>query len=94
MPQAGAFIKSLAPEARREIRQAIKKLAEGKTAGLDLRTLEGSLQGYMRLRVRAYRVIYRVSAATRGPALILVAAGARSTVYEAYEKILAEQTLE
>jgi mRNA-degrading endonuclease RelE of RelBE toxin-antitoxin system len=93
MPQAEAFIKSLAPAPRQEIRQTIKKLAAGKTAGLDLRTLEGALQGYMRFRVRTYRVIYCVRAGTRGLALILVAAGARSTIYEAFEKILAEQSL-
>ncbi len=93
MPQAQAFIKSLAPEPRQALRQAIKKLAEGKTGRLDLRTLEGRLHGCCRLRVRIYRVIYSVSATTQGPALTLVAAGPRSTIYEAFEKILAEQTL-
>ena len=92
MPQAEAFIKSLPPEPRLALRQAIKKLAEGKTARLDLRTLEGQLHGYCRLRVRIYRVIYSVSATTHGPALTLVAAGPRSTIYEMFEKILAEQT--
>ena|SRR2546425_13260049 len=92
MPQPEAFIKSLAPEPRRALRQAIKQLADGKTAGLDLRTLEGMLQGYMRLRVRTYRVIYTVTAEDKGPSLTILAAGPRSTVYEAFEKILAEQT--
>ena len=91
MPQAEALIKSLAPQPRRACRQAVKKLAEGHTAGLDLRALEGVLQGYMRLRVGIYRVIYSISAGTRGPEFILVAAGHRSTIYEAFEKILAEQ---
>ncbi len=91
MPQAQAFIKALAPEPRREIRQAVQKLAEGNSAGLDIRTLEGPLRGYLRLRVRTYRVIYCVNATASGPALIFVAAGPRSTVYEAFEKILAEQ---
>jgi len=91
MPQIEAFIKSLAPEPRHALRQAIKQLAEEKMASLDLRALEGMLQGYMRLRVRTYRVIYVVSAEAQGPTLTLVAAGPRSTIYEAFEKILAEQ---
>jgi len=92
MPQAEAFIMSLAPDPRRAVRQAIKQLAEGKLAGLDVRPLEGSLQGYMRLRVQTYRTIYKVTAEPRGPALTFVAAGPRSTIYEAFEKILAEQS--
>src|SRR3989442_1741019 len=91
LPQAQALIKSLAPEPRHALGQAIKQLAEGKTAALDLRALEGMLQGYMRLRVRTYRVIYSVTAERGGPALTLLAAGPRSTIYEAFEKILAEQ---
>jgi mRNA-degrading endonuclease RelE of RelBE toxin-antitoxin system len=94
MPQAEAFIKALAPEPRQAVRLAIKKLAEGKTAALDLRTLEGPLQGYFRLRIRTFRVIYCVHSGSKGPELIFVAAGPRSTVYEAFEKILAEQRLE
>jgi mRNA-degrading endonuclease RelE of RelBE toxin-antitoxin system len=94
MPQPEAFIKSLSPEPRREIRQAIKKLAAGKTSGLDLRALEGPLHGYMRLRVRTYRAIYSVETVARGPALVFVAAGPRSTIYEVFERILAEQRLE
>src|SRR5438094_7439318 len=89
-PQPEAFIKALAPDPRREIRHAIKHLAEGKTAGLDLRALEGRLHGYMRLRVRTYRVIYQVTA-ERGPTIRFLAAGPRSTIYEAFEAILVEQ---
>ena len=91
MPQAETFIKSLAPQPRRAVRQAIKQLAEGKTAALDLRALEGVLSGYLRLRVATYRVIYCVDADVEGPTLTLLAAGPRSTIYEAFEKILAEQ---
>lgn len=91
MPQAEVFIKSLSPEPRQLLRQAIKQLADGKPTGLDLRALEGVLQGYMRLRFRTYRVIYTVTAERSGPTITLLAAGPRSTVYEAFEKILAEQ---
>ena len=91
MPQAQTFITALSPKPRRALRQAIKNLAEGKTGHLDLRALEGRLQGYMRLRVGTYRVIYTAAADNKGPVLTLIAAGPRSTVYEAFEKILAEQ---
>ena len=91
MPQAEAFIKSLAPEPRRAVRLAVKQLSVGKTPGLDLRSLEARLQGYMRLRVGTYRVNYTVDADPQGPTITLVAAGPRSTIYESFEKILAEQ---
>src|SRR5436190_14426676 len=90
-PQPEAFIKALAPEPRREIRRAIKQFAGGKTTGLDLRALEGRLQGYMRLRVRIYRIIYQV-AAEGGPTIRLLAAGPRSTAYDAFEALLPEQS--
>lgn len=92
MPQAEAFIKSLAPGPRRAVRLAVKQLALGRTAGLDLRSLEARLQGYLRLRVGTYRVIYTVDALPRGPAITLLAAGPRSSIYESFEKILIEQT--
>ena len=47
----------------------------------------------MRLRVGTYRIIYTVTGESRGPTLTFVAAGPRSTIYEAFEKILAEQNL-
>lgn len=90
-PHAEAFVKFLAPESRQDVRRAIKKLAEGKTAGLDLRALEGPLQGYLRLRVRTYRIIYNLGHLENEPAIFFVAVGHRSTVYEAFEKILSER---
>lgn len=92
MPQVEAFIKSLAPEPRQAILRAVKQLALGRTHGLDTRALEARLQGYFRLRVATYRVIYTVETSPRGPTLILVAAGPRSTIYEAFERILLERS--
>ena len=91
MPQAEAFIKSLAPQPRQAFRQCVKQLSEGKMAGLDLRALEGVLQGHGRLRVQTYRIIYEVGVSKNGPVITLLAAGHRSTIYDAFEKILAEQ---
>ena len=50
--QVEAFVKSLAPEPRRALRQAIKALAQDKG---DVKRLEGKLSGYHRLRVGHYR---------------------------------------
>lgn len=91
MPQVEAFIKSLAPEPRKAILRSVKQLAAGRTHGLDIRALEARLQGYFRLRVATYRVIYTVEASQAGPTLVLLAAGPRSTIYEAFERILLDQ---
>ena len=88
--EAEAYIKSLAPEPRRAVRLALKALAEGKSS-LDARVLEGRLQGYSRLRVGTHRVIYTITAEKEGPCLNLLFAGPRSTMYQAFEIILAEK---
>ena len=54
-PQVESFVKSLAPEPRRALRQAIKALSQDKG---DVKRLEGKLSGYHRLRVGHYRLIY------------------------------------
>ncbi len=59
MPQAEVFIKSLAPEPRRALCQGIEQLADGKTAGLDLRALEGELQGHAPARADLPRDLQR-----------------------------------
>jgi mRNA interferase RelE/StbE len=87
--QAEAYIKSLAPEPRSWLRAAVKALTEG-SGRADIRALEGRLQGFFRLRVGTHRVIYAIRADEGGPMIDLVFAGSRSTVYEAFEKILAD----
>lgn len=85
-----AYIRSLAPERRRAVKRALKALADSK-GGLDTRALEGRLQGYSRLRIGTHRIIYAVVAEGKGPCIHLLFAGPRSTVYEAFEKVLAEK---
>ena len=88
--EAEAYIKSLAPEPRRSVRSAVKSLAEGR-ARADIRALEGRLQGFWRLRVGTHRIIYAHAMDENGPRLDFLFAAPRSTVYEAFEKILADE---
>jgi mRNA interferase RelE/StbE len=49
------FVRRLAPEPRRQLRDALRGLA---TEQGDLRPLEGELAGFYRLRAGRYRVIF------------------------------------
>ena len=52
-PEVVDFVRSLAPEPRRRLREGLRGLAEEKG---DLKQLEADLAGYARLRVGGYRV--------------------------------------
>jgi mRNA-degrading endonuclease RelE of RelBE toxin-antitoxin system len=83
-PQVVAFVRALAPEPRKLLRLALRRLAHEKG---DLKQLEGELSGYCRLRVRGYRVIVRFFE-DRGRVARCVYAERRSIVYEIYAEIL------
>ncbi len=55
-PQVADFVRALAPEPRRKLRQALRALELEKG---DLLALEGDLAGYCRLRVGVHRVVVR-----------------------------------
>jgi mRNA-degrading endonuclease RelE of RelBE toxin-antitoxin system len=75
--QVAAFVRSLPPEPRRQLRLAVRSLARGRG---DCKALEGELAGYWRLRVRSYRVIL-----WRGASVIeCVFAERRSIIYEVF----------
>ena len=75
------FVRSLAPEPRRRVRLALRGLAAGQG---DVRTLQGDLQGYRRLRVAHYRIIYRETT-EQGQRVIKCLFGAeRNVVYEIF----------
>jgi len=79
--QVAGFVRSLAPEPRRQLRLAIRSLARGRE---DVRALEGELAGYWRLRVGSYRVIVWRSATV----IECVFAERRSIVYEVFAEEL------
>lgn len=79
------FIRRLAPEPRRQLRVALRELANGRG---DIKPLEGPLQDYCRLRVGRHRVI--VSYGTPG-SIDCVFAEHRSIVYEVFAEAMIEQ---
>lgn len=84
-PQVVDFVRRLAPEPRRTLRQALKDLASDKG---DIKPLEGPLDGYCRLRVQAYRIIFSYSGRR---SIQCVFAERRSIVYELFAQILGDK---
>ena len=78
------FVRALAPEPRRTLRDALRKLA--KEEG-DIRALEGDLEGFYRLRAMRYRVIFFYECRGRSHRIRCVYAAHRNIIYE----IFAEQ---
>jgi mRNA-degrading endonuclease RelE of RelBE toxin-antitoxin system len=83
------FLHTLAPEPRRAMWRAIKKLPAG-----DVKPLEGILNGWSRLRVTEHRVLFRET--VRGGVRIMdcVFAERRSVVYEMFAELLANELME
>ncbi|MDQ6621950.1 MAG: hypothetical protein M3Y86_00485 [Verrucomicrobiota bacterium] len=79
--QVVRFVRSLAPEPRRALREALRKLQQ--ESG-DIRSLEGELDGFYRLRVGRYRVIFFYLVRGRGRVIRCVYAGHRSLIYEVF----------
>lgn len=81
------FVRSQAPEPRKFLRQALRDLASEKG---DIRSLEPPLQGFCRLRVRGYRIIFAY-----GPRQTIqcIFAERRSIVYDIFEQVLADKLL-
>lgn len=80
--QVADFVRQLPPEPRRRLRLALRELVRERG---DIKPLEGPLEGYCRLRVGAYRIVF--SYAT--PQTIqCVFAERRSLVYELFLNLL------
>lgn len=77
--QVRAFIAALAPEPRKKLRQAIQLLSQNKG---NIKPLVDELDGFHRLRVGDFRVIYRQS--FRGGSVVVscVFAERREVVYQ------------
>ena len=88
--QVEAFVKALAPDPRKALRVAIRALESG--AG-DLKSLEGELLGWTRLRVMTYRVIYKERWEAGERIIDCVFANRRSVVYELFKELLRNQIL-
>ena len=78
-PQVLAYYKTLGMNYRRDVKRALKQLTEGKG---DTHPLHDALEGYHRLRVGPYRIIYRHAAPRR---ILCDYMEARSIIYELFE---------
>jgi mRNA interferase RelE/StbE len=79
------FVRRLAPEPRRVLRQALKELAKDKG---DIKPLEGPLDGYCRLRVHGYRIIFSYSGRR---SIQCIFAERRSIVYEVFSQMVSDK---
>lgn len=81
--QVRDFVLCLAPESRKQLRHALRLLQDEKG---DIKALEHELQGFYRLRVRSYRVIftYRADDSSSAIEIDCLFCERRSIVYEIF----------
>jgi mRNA-degrading endonuclease RelE of RelBE toxin-antitoxin system len=89
--QVEDFLKALAPQPRRALRQAMKNLADNQG---DVKLLEQKLSGLWRLRVGKVRVIYEIKVAGGTREIKCFYANYRSVVYVILEQLLASGLIE
>ena len=90
--QVLAFVRSQVPEPRRRLRLALRKLEAERG---DIKSLEGPLGGYHRLRVGPYRILLAYRAEEGGDrSLRCLYAERRDVVYEIFSRILRDRILE
>jgi mRNA interferase RelE/StbE len=75
------FIRSLPPQPRQVLRRGLKNLE--KEEG-DIRALEGELDGFYRLRVLRYRIIFFYQVRSESRTIRCVYAAPRNIVYEVF----------
>jgi mRNA-degrading endonuclease RelE of RelBE toxin-antitoxin system len=83
--QVREFIRACPPEPRRWLRDALRKLAEEKG---DIKVLDGELEGYHRLRVRSYRIIFRYETVRHERIIRCDFAERRSVIFETFLRLL------
>lgn len=82
-PQVAGFLRTLAPEPRRELHSALRALAEGQGNVLEL---EHPLDGLCRLRVGRYRIVFHY--AENGRVIRCDFAERRKLVYELFADLI------
>lgn len=82
------FLGQLAPEPRKTLRIALRRLEQEKG---DIKSLEGKLAGYQRLRSGSHRVIFARKVRNGRPEIDCIFAEHRSLVYEVFTAALALQ---
>jgi mRNA interferase RelE/StbE len=76
-PEAADIVRGQSPEVKRQIKQALIRLAETPEAG---KHLTGELAGLRSYRARRFRIVYEVTESERR--LLILHIGHRRTVYE------------
>ncbi len=79
--QVADWLRSLPPEPKRRVRAALNGLEHWQG---DIKALRGELDGFYRLRVGGYRIVYRL---TTGEVIRLDYADTRDVVYEAFRRL-------
>lgn len=89
--QVVRFVARRAPEPRRALRAALRKLARDRG---DIRVLEGPLKNYHRLRVGGYRIIFAYHITGKRRSIQCIYAERRDAVYEIFAQLLKKHLLE
>lgn len=83
--QVQIWLRGLTPDTKRRVRAALRAL-ERTSPDLDIKALRGDLEGFYRLRVRDYRIVYHRGT---GSIIFLDYADLRDEVYEAFKRLRA-----
>lgn len=81
--QVQLWLVALPPQTKRRVRAALRRLA-GSGRDLDLKALRGELEGFQRLRVGNYRIVYHLQPPRT---MCLDYADLRDVVYEAFKRL-------
>ncbi|MBU0677980.1 MAG: hypothetical protein KJ626_07665 [Verrucomicrobia bacterium] len=84
-PQVADFLRSLAPEPRKQLRAALRDLAKDKG---DILELEHPLDGFHRLRTGRYRVVFYYIIEKNKRGVRCVFAERRELVYELFSDLV------
>lgn len=82
--QVQLWLRGLPPETKRRVRSQLKVLASDPSEDLDIKALRRELEGFLRLRVGDYRIVYHLEP---GRILRLDYADIRDVVYDAFRRL-------
>jgi mRNA-degrading endonuclease RelE of RelBE toxin-antitoxin system len=88
--QVQLCLQGLPADARRRVRQSLRALASGRVKALDVIPLRRELDGFYRLRIGDYRLVYHLE---NGPAIRLDYADIRDVVYDTFRRLRAIREL-
>jgi mRNA-degrading endonuclease RelE of RelBE toxin-antitoxin system len=80
------WLQGLPHVTKQRVRRELKALAGGHVERLDLKPLRGELEGFYRLRVGDYRIVYHLES---GPIVRLDYADLRDVVYDLFRQLRA-----